>query len=96
MRLLQLPAQDATGQFDAYNLSDIFEYMPPAVHDASYAALIEKARARARLAYWNMLAPRSRPAALASRVQPRPDIADPLFERDNAWFYSAFLREVIP
>jgi S-adenosylmethionine-diacylglycerol 3-amino-3-carboxypropyl transferase len=90
VRLLRLPAQDAPGQFDAYNLSDIFEYMPPAVHDATYAALVEKARPRARLAYWNMLAPRSRPEALAARVQRRPDVADPLFERDNAWFYSAF------
>ena len=90
VRLLQLPAQDAPGEFDAYNLSDIFEYMPPAVHATTYAALVEKARPRARLAYWNMLAPRSRPEALAARVRRRPDIADPLFERDNAWFYSAF------
>jgi S-adenosylmethionine-diacylglycerol 3-amino-3-carboxypropyl transferase len=90
VRLLQLPVQEAPGEFAAYNLSDIFEYMPPAVHDETYAALVAKARPHARLAYWNLLAPRSRPEALAARVQPRRDIADPLFERDNAWFYSAF------
>lgn len=90
VRLFQVPAQEAPGAFDAYNLSDIFEYMAPAVHEATYRALVEKARPGARLAYWNMLAPRSRPASLAARVRPRRDIADPLFERDNAWFYSAF------
>ena len=90
VRLLQVPAQEASGEFDAYNLSDIFEYMAPAVHEATYAALVAKARPGARLAYWNMLAPRSRPESLARRVHPRRDVADPLFERDNAWFYSAF------
>jgi len=90
VRLLQVPVQDAPGAFDAYNLSDIFEYMAPALHEATYAALVEKARPGARLAYWNMLAPRSMPESLAPRVRQRRDIADPLFERDNAWFYSAF------
>ena len=90
VRLLQVPVQDAPGAFDAYNLSDIFEYMAPALHEAVYGALVEKARPGARLAYWNMLAPRSRPESLAPRVRQRRDIADPLFERDNAWFYSAF------
>lgn len=90
MVLMQAPAQAAPGRFDAYNLSDIFEYMPPDVHEATYAALADKARTGARLAYWNMLAPRSVPPSLAGRVQPRRDIADPLYERDAAWFYSAF------
>lgn len=90
VRLLQVPAQEAPGSFDAYNLSDIFEYMSPAVHEATYAALVDRARAGARLAYWNMLAPRRRPDALATRVHQRRDLADPLFARDAAWFYSAF------
>lgn len=88
--LLQATAQDAPGQFGAYNLSDIFEYMPPPVHEATYAALIARATPGARLAYWNMLAPRRMPDSLASRVRPRPDIAAPLYARDAAWFYSAF------
>jgi S-adenosylmethionine-diacylglycerol 3-amino-3-carboxypropyl transferase len=90
LRLFQAPAQAATGHFDAYNLSDIFEYMSPSMHEATYAALLEKARPGARLAYWNMLAPRSRPAGFAARVESRRELADPLFQRDNAWFYSAF------
>lgn len=90
LRLLRAPAQDAPGRFDAFNLSDIFEYMPPPVYERAYGALVDKAAPGARLAYWNMLAPRAAPASLASRVRPRPDLADPLFRRDAAWFYSAF------
>lgn len=88
--LLQAAAQDAPGRFGAFNLSDIFEYMPPPVHERTYAALVQKATPGARLAYWNMLAPRRMPAAMSSRVHPRPDVATPLYARDAAWFYSAF------
>lgn len=88
--LLQAAAQDARGRFGAFNLSDIFEYMPPPVHEATYASLVDTATGGARLAYWNMLAPRRVPAALAARVRPRPDVAAPLYARDAAWFYSAF------
>ena len=96
VRLLQVPAQEAPGRFDAFNLSDIFEYMPPAAHEATYTALVGRAQTGARLAYWNMLAPRSAPAALSARVRPRRDVAAPLHARDAAWFYSAFhVDEVI-
>ncbi len=88
--LLQARAQDAAGHFGAFNLSDIFEYMPPDVHEAVYAALVEKARPGARLAYWNMLAPRSMPGSMSELIRQRPDIAAPLHARDAAWFYSAF------
>lgn len=88
--LLRAAAQDAPGHFGAFNLSDIFEYMPPPVHERTYLALVDKAAPGARLAYWNMLAPRSVPAPLRTRVRPRPDIASPLHARDAAWFYSAF------
>lgn len=90
VRLLRTPAQQAPGLFDAYNLSDIFEYMPPDVHESTYRTLVGKARLGARLAYWNMLAPRSVPRSLEARVQPRRELAQSLHARDAAWFYSAF------
>ena len=97
VHLLQAPVQDAPGRFDAYNLSDIFEYMSPETHAMVYAALVAGSRPGARLAYWNMLAPRAAPAALTGRVLARRDIAVPLFQRDNAWFYSDFhVDEVLP
>jgi S-adenosylmethionine-diacylglycerol 3-amino-3-carboxypropyl transferase len=90
LQLVQAPAHEAQGPFDAYNLSDIFEYMSPNRHEEVYSLLVEKARPGARFAYWNLLAPRSAPPQLRDRVRARRDIAVPLLERDNAWFYSDF------
>jgi S-adenosylmethionine-diacylglycerol 3-amino-3-carboxypropyl transferase len=80
---------------DCYNLSDIFEYMSA----ENYQALLEKLAARGRpggrLAYWNMLVPRSRPEYLASRLRPLTDLADQLHQQDKAFFYSRFVVEEV-
>jgi S-adenosylmethionine-diacylglycerol 3-amino-3-carboxypropyl transferase len=85
----QAGAEAASGTFDGFNLSDIFEYMTPADHERIYGALLDRARPGARLVYWNMLAPRSRPERLRQRVQPLPEAAAALHARDLAWFYQA-------
>ena len=87
--LLQGSVADAPGSFDAFNLSDIFEYMDAEVFAACYQKLLAKANAKARMAYWNMLALRSFPKhALA--------IADALHKQDKAWFYRKFIVEECP
>ncbi|MBL9194091.1 MAG: DUF3419 family protein [Opitutaceae bacterium] len=78
---------------DKLNLSDIFEYMSEANTAALLTRLAEASRPGARFAYWNMLAPRSRPETLAAHLHPRPDLAAPLFAQDKAFFYSAFIVE---
>jgi S-adenosylmethionine-diacylglycerol 3-amino-3-carboxypropyl transferase len=84
------------GRFDAFNLSDIFEYMSPSEHERCFAALLDRAHPGARLAYWNMLAPRSCPAAEMTRARPLADLAASLHARDRAWFYQRFhLDEVM-
>jgi S-adenosylmethionine-diacylglycerol 3-amino-3-carboxypropyl transferase len=91
IRLAHGPIESAgEGRFDAFSLSDIFEYMSPAEHQSSYAALVERARPGARLVYWNMLAPRSRPESLTARVASRREVAGPLHVGDRAWFYRDF------
>ena len=47
----------------------------------------------ARLAYWNMLAPRSRPESLAARLKSCE--ADSWFAQDRAFFYSRFVVEEV-
>lgn len=90
VRVVRAPVQVAgEGLFDGFNLSDIFEYMSPAEHDRCYGGLVDRAAPGARLVYWNLLAPRSRPAALADRVRPLRETADELHARDLAWFYGA-------
>jgi S-adenosylmethionine-diacylglycerol 3-amino-3-carboxypropyl transferase len=97
VRVLHGAIESAEGRFDAFNLSDIFEYMPQAECTRVYGALLERANPAARLAYWNMLVPRRRPAAFAGQVRECTEEADALHARDRAWFYSAFrLDEVVP
>ncbi|TVR52779.1 MAG: DUF3419 family protein [Puniceicoccaceae bacterium] len=80
---------------DAFNLSDIFEYMSEANTESLFRTLLAVARPGARLAYWNMLAPRSRPASLAADIEPRPEEAERLFRKDRAFFYSRFVVEEV-
>jgi S-adenosylmethionine-diacylglycerol 3-amino-3-carboxypropyl transferase len=87
LRLVEGPIEAVPGGFDGFNLSDVFEYMSPADHERAYAALLERARPGARLVYWNLLAPRARPAPLAARARPLAEVAASLHARDRAWFY---------
>lgn len=83
-------ADRAEGPFVGFNLSDIFEYMGEAEHRRAYEALLARAAPGARLAYWNLLAPRHAPEGLDDRVQPLASLAVQLHARDRAWFYGAF------
>lgn len=78
---------------DAFNLSDIFEYMSPGAHEAAYLSVLDMAAPGGRLAYWNMMAPRRAPATLAHRVQRRTEVEQSLKARDKAFFYSDFVVE---
>lgn len=76
-----------------YNLSDIFEYMSEENTAVLLRRLAEAGAPGGRLAYWNMMVPRSRPQSLANQL--RPIDARHLFEQDKAFFYRAFIVEEI-
>ena len=78
---------------DGWNLSDIFEYMSPPAFAETYARILDASAPGARLVYWNMMAPRRVPIALAARVHQRRDISEALRARDKAFFYSDFVVE---
>ena len=88
-------AEAGPGSFDRFNLSDVFEY----VDEAHYAALLERlaevGTPGGRLAYWNLLAPRRRPASLAHRLRPLRELGDRLHATDKAPFYGAFVVEEV-
>ena len=92
---LEAIAPDSLPPVDGFNLSDIFEYMGPEAMQDLLHRLLALARPGARLAYWNMLAPRSRPEGLAARLRPLEDEARELFLRDRAFFYSRFVIEEV-
>jgi S-adenosylmethionine-diacylglycerol 3-amino-3-carboxypropyl transferase len=83
-------APESSAGFDAFNLSDIFEYIDESASIDIYARLIALARPGARLAYWNTLVPRSCPPSLRDRVTPLTDFAAELLAADRAFFYCAF------
>jgi len=80
---------------DRFNLSDIFEYTSVENHERILERLVCASRPKARLAYWNMLAPRRCPESMADRVQPLSNLADRLYLQDRAFFYSAFVVEEV-
>ena len=75
--------------FDAFNLSDIFEYLAPDICLNIYLTMLDVANPGARFAYWNTLVPRRRPDELARRVTTLDRVQSDLFDRDLAFFYCA-------
>ncbi len=82
--------EHGAGGFDAYNLSDIFEYLDPKSCLALYTELLQTANPGARIAYWNTFVPRHRPPELEDRVASLSDEARRLHARDLAFFYGGF------
>jgi S-adenosylmethionine-diacylglycerol 3-amino-3-carboxypropyl transferase len=80
---------------DRCNLSDVFEYMSPRQYHDALSQLVRVCRPGARLAYWNMLADRTRPHALSGRLRSLESLATALHQRDRAFFYGRFVVEEI-
>ncbi len=80
---------------DAYNLSDVFEYLSAAAHEQLYGGLLDCARPGTRLAYWNWMVPRSAPEAFRSRIDSLTSLGDRLGRCDKAFFYSRFVVEAV-
>lgn len=73
---------------DAFNLSDIFEYMSEPAFVTLYGELLKAANPGARLVYWNMMVPRAIPAAFRARAQRNLPLEQRLKPVDKAFFYS--------
>jgi S-adenosylmethionine-diacylglycerol 3-amino-3-carboxypropyl transferase len=80
---------------DRFNLSDIFEYMSEPNYHRLLDQIVAGAKPGGRLAYWNMLAPRSRPESFANKLRPLNELADRLHLQDKAFFYSRFVVEEV-
>ncbi len=83
--------EKATG----FNLSDIFEYMSPQMFAQVYGSILSAAAPRARLVYWNMMAPRRVPAQYSAAIKTQTSLEDRLKARDMAFFYSDFVVEEV-
>ncbi|MEM9756085.1 MAG: DUF3419 family protein, partial [Pseudomonadota bacterium] len=76
-----------------FNLSDIFEYMSPALRRDVYGRLLAMARPGARLVYWNMMSPFRRPEVFADRVETLTEVETAGRAVDKAFFYRDFIVE---
>jgi len=89
--LAELPARSV----DAFNLSDLFEYLTPEETARHLARIAEVGRPGARLVYWNLLVDRRRPDALADRIRPLTGLAERLHRRDRVFFYRRVVVEEV-
>jgi S-adenosylmethionine-diacylglycerol 3-amino-3-carboxypropyl transferase len=87
--------EDPPDTFDSFNLSDVFENISIENHERVLRLVVRAARPNARLAYWNLLVPRSRPESLASDLQPLKSLADSLYARSKTFFYKSFVVEEV-
>jgi S-adenosylmethionine-diacylglycerol 3-amino-3-carboxypropyl transferase len=78
-----------------FNLSDLFEYLSEADSQRAFHSLARAGCRGGRLAYWNMLVPRHRPASLAARIQSMPELSRQLHKAANTFFYSDFVVEAL-
>lgn len=92
-RPLEAVLVDSRHPYDAFNLSDIFEYMSDENTESLLRQIHKGSSTGARLAYWNMLAPRSRPPSMSGQLLPLDELSQNLFHQDKAFFYSAFIVE---
>ena len=79
------------GAYDAYNLSDCFEYMSSEDSDRLLTAIAHAGRPGARLVYWNLLVPRD--GGGVEELIPEPALARRLHATDRAFFYGRLVVE---
>jgi S-adenosylmethionine-diacylglycerol 3-amino-3-carboxypropyl transferase len=80
---------------DRFNLSDVFEYVSQDTCTLMLAQIATIGRPGARVAYWNLLVPRSRPECLSLRLEPLERLALRLHTQDKAFFYHSFIVEEV-
>lgn len=96
LKLYKGYAQDAIsnyGKFDAFNLSNIFEYMPMDVFESTAKELIEGSNSEAILSYWNLMVDRRISQHLGG-IEYNPKSVQ-WTKEDKGFFYKSFISERI-
>ena len=84
-------AIDKYGTFDAFNLSDIFEYMNQSTFQESIDTLRKGANQNAKFAYWNLLVDRRISKVNSSDFEYLRDRSESLSSLDKGFFYGCFI-----
>jgi S-adenosylmethionine-diacylglycerol 3-amino-3-carboxypropyl transferase len=83
------------GRYSAFNYSNLFEYVSAEQHEQLLRLTVGAARKGARIAYWNLLVPRSAPASMDDLVERNVETARELLARDRAFVYGGFNLEIV-
>ena len=83
------------GAFERFNLSNIFEYMPPDVFAGVTKDIVDNASPGARLVYWNLMVPR-RMSGVDDRLMHQEAHSASYSGRDKGFFYRAMHLDVRP
>lgn len=82
-------------KFDAFNLSDVFEYMSQEAYETLLKKLVRRANHGARLVYWNMMANRRRPEFMSTTLKSLNELANHLYKENKTFFYTRFVVEEV-
>lgn len=86
-------AEDAIaqyGKFDYMNLSNIFEYMSPALFETTVQGLLNGLNSGGKLAYWNLMVIRSIALQFPNEVKHEEVLSKELTAIDKGFFYQQF------
>jgi S-adenosylmethionine-diacylglycerol 3-amino-3-carboxypropyl transferase len=75
---------------DAFNFSNVFEWVPQESFEAMLRETYRAARPGARICYRNLLVRRGHPRSLDDLFAPQPDLASRLLYHDRSFVYSNF------
>ncbi len=76
-------------KFDAFNLSDIFEYMDVPIFHKTLRIIHRAAEKGARVAFWNMMVDRTIPSDFPIKTD--FNLSEKLHLKDKAFFYKRFI-----
>jgi S-adenosylmethionine-diacylglycerol 3-amino-3-carboxypropyl transferase len=93
IQFVQGYAEEAAGTFHAFNLSNIFEYMPREIAEATVTKLAAKSEHGARFAFWNLMVPRSLENLVPTQFRYEREQSEQFTKNDNGFFYHRFLLE---
>ena len=79
------------GQFDAMNLSNIFEYMNDEIFENTTQSLIAGLNKGGRMAYWNLMVARRMSSIFESELSYQKELSEKLTAVDKGFFYGGFL-----
>lgn len=80
-------------QFNSFNLSDVFEYVSEDNYKSMLKLIGTASAPRAKVVYWNMMAPRTARAAGVEEMKPLTALSKALFAENKTFFYSRFVVE---